>query len=108
MYRSGLGFAATGVSLALATALAACGGGGDDKASSGDLSSIKNNNISLQQGSPTPRPEAKITISDNAFTPDTLTIKAGTKVVWTWTGSNDHSVLLGGQDSGQKTGSGTY
>jgi plastocyanin len=56
----------------------------------------------------TPRPVATITISDNAFTPSTLTVDAGTKVVWTWTGNNPHSVRIAGEDSGQKTGSGTF
>lgn len=94
--------------LALALAAAACGGGGDDNSDS-SLSSIKNSNISVgQQGSPTPRPEVKIMISDNAFSPAVVTVKAGSKVTWEWSGNNPHSVLLGGQDSGQKTGSGTY
>lgn len=87
--------------------LAACGGGGAK--AEDDASGIVNTNISnAPQASPTPRTEAKITISDNAFAPATLTVKAGTKVIWEWTGKSPHSILLGGQSSGEKTGSGTY
>ena len=108
MHRPGMrGIALMGVLVLGGSSLVACGGGG---AKTGDdASGIVNSNISnAAQGSPTPRPEAKITISDNAFSPATLTVKAGTKVIWEWTGKNPHSILLGGQSSGEKTGSGTY
>lgn len=108
MYRSGWQImVGAGSLMAGAFVFAACGGG--SAKSEPGASDIKNVNISAgAQGSPTPRPEAKIAISDNAFSPATLTVKAGTKVIWEWSGNNPHSVLLGGQDSGQKTGSGTY
>ncbi|MBA4179575.1 MAG: hypothetical protein C0506_03210 [Anaerolinea sp.] len=109
MHRPDLrGVALVGVLVAGAWAVGGCGGGGDDKASA-DAGGIVNSNISnAPQGSPTPRPEAKVKVSDNAFTPATLTVKSGTKVIWEWSGSNPHSILLGGQSSGEKTGSGTY
>ncbi|MGH2634522.1 MAG: cupredoxin domain-containing protein [Tepidiformaceae bacterium] len=34
-----------------------------------------------------------VTISDNKFTPSSLTVPAGTTVVWNWTGENSHAVL---------------
>jgi plastocyanin len=51
-----------------------------------------------------------ITISDNAFTPQSLTVKAGTAVTWNWASTrNPHSVVgrFGGAavDSGTHTGS---
>jgi len=49
-----------------------------------------------------------ITISDNAFAPAKLTVKAGTTVRWVWTGSNAHTVLVAGLNSGEHTGSGTF
>jgi len=33
-----------------------------------------------------------VTISDNTFTPSSLTVPVGTTVVWNWTGSNSHAV----------------
>lgn len=108
MHRPGLREVLAGGVVSATLILVGCGGGGEANADNQDLSGIKNSNISSAQTSPTPRPEAKITISDNAFAPAQLTVKAGTKVVWEWGGSNPHSIMLAGQDSGQKTGSGTY
>jgi len=49
-----------------------------------------------------------ITIEDNSFTPAKLTVKAGTTVRWVWTGTNAHSVLVAGHNSGEHTGSGSF
>ena len=38
---------------------------------------------------------------------ETVTIKAGTKVIWKWTGTNPHSIQLSGTTSPEQT-SGTY
>ena len=88
-------------------ALTACGGGasGDAAAKSNDAGS---SSTLAPQATPTPGPIAKVQISDNKFEPAELTIKAGTTVEWDWSGSNPHSVVLNGTDSGQHTGSGTY
>jgi len=51
-----------------------------------------------------------VQIIDNAFSPGTLRVKAGTTVSWTWAGQNTHSVAgtFDGQDynSGDHTGAG--
>lgn len=53
-----------------------------------------------------------VTISDNKFTPSSLTIPPGTTVVWQWTGKNQHSVVgtfdSTAVDSGTHQGSGTF
>lgn len=91
-----------------ALGLTACGGGGSEK-SGGDTGGIVNTNISGgPAASPTPRPQAKVAVSDNAFSPTSLTVKSGTTVVWEWSGANPHSILLGGQSSGDKTATGSY
>lgn len=49
-----------------------------------------------------------VAITDNAFTPSNLRVKAGTTVTWEWKGQNTHSVVgtFDGQDfnSGDHTG----
>jgi plastocyanin len=93
------------LTLAVAALLlfSACGGGGGSNASAKDPG-IKANS----QPTSTPPPVVVIQIADNTFTPAEVTIKAGTTVRWNWGGSNPHSVVIGGADSGQHTGSGTY
>jgi plastocyanin len=34
-----------------------------------------------------------IQVSDNTFTPSTLTVPSGTSVTWQWSGKNEHSVV---------------
>ncbi len=36
-----------------------------------------------------------VTIGDNFFSPNSMTVTTGTMVVWTWTGSNQHTVTSG-------------
>ena len=54
---------------------------------------------------------ASVKLGDNFFQPTKLTVTAGTKVTWTWTGSNTHNVtVVGGPQkfhSGDQS-SGTY
>lgn len=93
-----------------ALVLTACGGGGDNDAeASGNTGGLSNVNIS---GGPTATPatlaQAEITVGDNTFEPANLTIKAGTKVTWKWTGAAPHSVLIQGVKSPEQTGSGTF
>ncbi|MEO8539847.1 MAG: sulfocyanin-like copper-binding protein [bacterium] len=81
---------------------AACGGSsGNDKV---DIS-----NVTVDAGKETTNTtEAIIEVHDNSFTPDTITIKSGTKVVWKWVGTaNMHSIQLAGQTSTQQS-SGTF
>jgi len=87
-----------------AIALASCGGG----SSSSGPSSSGNSGAATARPTVTPGPVEIITIADNSFTPAKLTVKTGTTVRWVWTGSNAHSVLVGGLDSGQHTGSGSF
>jgi plastocyanin len=35
-----------------------------------------------------------VTIGDNFFKPTKVTVRAGTKVVWKWTGSSPHNVTV--------------
>lgn len=49
---------------------------------------------------------AAVQIVDNAFTPNTLRVKAGTTVSWTWVGDNTHSVV--GTFDGQDYNSGDH
>ena len=86
----------------LAAMTAACGGG--SSSSSGDSPT----QAGADKATPTPPPQAKVMIADNSFTPAELTIAAGTNVVWEWSGTNPHSVLLGGRASDTLTGSGKF
>ncbi|MEO5839738.1 MAG: plastocyanin/azurin family copper-binding protein [Acidimicrobiales bacterium] len=49
---------------------------------------------------------ATVQIVDNAFSPGTLRVKAGTTVSWTWVGENTHSVV--GPFDGQDYNSGDH
>ena len=51
-------------------------------------------------------PTAAVEIIDNAFSPGTLRVKAGTTVSWTWKGQNTHSVV--GTFDGQDFNSGDH
>ena len=99
-----------GALAALALMLAACGGsGGGANAKSNDLSGANISGSAGGTAAPTTASAVTIiNISDNKFDPAEVTIKAGDTVRWVWSGSNPHSVLIAGEDSGQHTGSGTY
>lgn len=97
-------FALVGALAAVSAVLASCGGSGDDGGGSGTVKLV-NQGVEATQ---TPPPVVVIKISDNKFEPAEVTVKAGTKVRWEWSGNNPHSVLIGGNASEQKTGSGTF
>ena len=84
-------------------ALAACGGDDDTVAPAPTQPAAAS---SPAQSAPA------IAVADNSFSPGSLTVKAGTKVTWTWGGKNPHSVVgkFDGQDvkSEQLTGTGTF
>ncbi len=85
--------------------LVACGGGSSgssDANASGPLATR------APDATPTAPTVVEVQISDNKFTPAELTIKVGTTVRWVWSGQNQHSVLLGGVDSGKHQGTGTF
>lgn len=101
-FRRIVGASFAGGVLAGSLFLAACGGGGDDSDSNVVLTNSNNESGggSGANAQATPRPEATIEVKDNSFAPDTLTIKAGTKVTWKWSGtSNPHSIQISGQTS---------
>jgi len=60
------------------------------------------------QGATTPKPK-QVAVKDDFFTPRPITIKKGTKVVWTWKGKRKHNVSAasGAWGSGSKK-KGTY
>ena len=89
--------------MALATTLTACGGGGSSKANADSPT-----NVGAGRPTAEPAPQSKIMIADNSFTPAELTIPAGTNVVWEWSGTNPHSVLISGRASDTMTGSGKF
>jgi plastocyanin len=43
------------------------------------------------QGATKPKPK-QVSVKDNFFSPRPITIKKGTKVVWTWKGKRKHNV----------------
>lgn len=97
-----------GIALA-ALPLAACGGGSDGDASASSKSGGSNTVAPAgPAATPTPAPVVEIMISDNAFAPKEITIKAGTTVKWVWSGANPHSVLVAGFKSETFTGSGEF
>ena len=99
-------FVGTGFAIAVfvsALPLAACGGGGGDGDSGPGVINVIGNEPTAAA-----RAEQVIEVKDNSFTPDTVTIKGGTKVIWKWVDTaNPHSIQLGGQTSPEQT-SGTY
>jgi len=65
---------------ALATALAACGGGG----SSGLSTSPGGNNQNPGATGTTPPPANLVTLTNQTFSPSTITVAAGSTVNWKW------------------------
>ena len=53
-----------------------------------------------------PASSPAVEIIDNSFSPDTLRVKTGTTVSWTWAGQNTHSVV--GTFDGQDYNSGDH
>lgn len=64
---------------ALATALAACGGGG-----SSALSTSPGGNTNPSGGGTTPAPSNLVTLANLTFSPNTITVSAGSTVNWKW------------------------
>ncbi len=94
----------------LAVALAvlgavACGGGGSSYPTSS--SGTGGSNGTPPPPPPTTSTTASITIADYSFTPDSISIKSGTTVIWTNTGAVAHTATAddGSFDSGQLAGS---
>lgn len=109
-----LGAVVVGVCMAGALLTAACGGGGSDNGGSGGSAGDgggKLENVNTQDATATPdtdRPEVVIEVRDGSFSPDVVTVKAGTKVIWKWVDTTQpHSILLSGTKSPEQT-SGTY
>jgi len=88
--------------------LAACGGGGDDGGSGGNSTVDLGGAVALKTDIPKDLPDQIIEVKDNSFTPDSVTIKAGTKVIWKWVDTqNKHSVQMLGSTSPEQS-SGTF
>ena len=65
--------------LALATALAACGGSG-----SSGLSTSPGGNTNPSGGGTTPPPSNLVTLTNLSFSPSSITVPAGSTVNWKW------------------------
>ncbi len=78
-----------------AAALSACGGGGGgDEAPAANAAEPT---ATVPANTPTPLPQAAITVTDAGFEPKELTVKENTLVVWTWKDTTqEHNVLLSG------------
>jgi plastocyanin len=50
--------------------------------------------IAFAAGTAAASKPASVQLGDNFFQPDHLTVSVGTKVTWTWTGSNTHNVTV--------------
>jgi len=109
--KRGFGMVVAGACVAGALLTAACGGGGSDDGGNGGSGSGKLENVNTQDATATPdtnRPEVVVEVRDGSFSPDVVTIKAGTKVVWKWVDTKQpHSIMLSGTKSPEQT-SGTY
>lgn len=95
--------------LALAVAAVACGGDDDDSSSpatatrapattaSGGASSSGSSPAAGATTAASPAASRSaanaVSIVDNSFSPGTLAVTKGTKVTWTWSGNNPHSVV---------------
>jgi plastocyanin len=53
-----------------------------------------NNSGSGSGGGGTGSPSRTVTVGDNFFSPDTLTVFVSDTVTWTWVGTNPHSVTF--------------
>lgn len=88
--------------LGAAAALSACGGGG------GGGGTVDISNVSVQQNTTQQATaEQVIEVRESSFSPDAVTIKAGTKVIWKWTASTPCALLLSGSAAPEQS-SGTY
>jgi plastocyanin len=107
--RASLGLVAwAGLVMAIAPLFAACGGGDDKASASNGNSGNSGNGAAAATVAPTTAPVVEIQISDNAFSPASVTVKQGTVVRWLWGGSNPHSVVIAGFKSNEMTGTGTF
>ncbi len=86
-----------------AVLLASCGSGGDDGGGRGNAAPVETGPTATA----TPAPVQEVKVTDNKFEPGELKVKVGTVVRWTFSGTNEHSVLLSGTDSGKKS-TGTF
>lgn len=96
------GLVALGVFASTAVVLAGCGGGGgkDEKIDTSGV--VVDQNTTAQAAA-----EQIIEVKDGSFSPDTVTIKAGTKVIWKWTANVSCSLLMSGSAAPEQS-SGTY
>jgi plastocyanin len=91
-----------GVVVGTTALLSACGGGGATNSAGGEKAATAATPTTASIS------ETIVEIADNSFTPGTITIQPGTKVIWKWSGSNPHVVLISGERSPEMTGTGTF
>jgi amicyanin len=87
-----------GLFAAGAIVLAACGGGGGKPAAANDMAGMDMGgmNMAAQPGDTTPVATDAVGIKNFAFSPATITVKAGSTVVWTNDDSIQHDITFDG------------
>jgi plastocyanin len=55
-----------------------------------------------------PAGDANVNVTDDQFSPSSVTIKSGQKVAWTWKGASAHNVTLVAGGNSPTQSSGTY
>ena len=86
--------------------LTACGGGGGGGNNGGDVGDLSGQ-VDLKTTVPLDLPDQIIEVKDGSFTPDSVTIKAGTKVVWQWADTTSCAIQFAGKSGPEQT-TGTY
>jgi plastocyanin len=88
-----------GLFAAGAIVLAACGGGGGKTAAGNDMAGMDMGQMAATTpGASTPVATDAVDITNFAFSPATITVKAGSTVVWTNVDSIQHDITFDGGD----------
>jgi plastocyanin len=89
-----------GLFAAGAVVLAACGGGGGKTAAGNDMAGMDMSGqmAATTPGASTPVATDAVDITNFAFSPATITVKAGSTVVWTNLDSIQHDITFDGGD----------
>lgn len=79
--------------LGVAVLLGACGDSGDDGDRTSGTTTTADATTTTAADAPVEGATAEVSTLDNSFRPEELEVAAGTEVVWTNDGRNDHNVL---------------